>query len=189
MRRSRSRPMVRLSATSGRRKGGTASSTSSTPRLSARASRRRMSKCIALGDQLLAELGISGRVTLKLNTLGDAGDARGLARGARHPFPRASRRAFGGKPGAAGEESAPHPRQQGASGLADRRRRADGRRSPDARRRRLFRQGHRRARCRRRAVDPRSAAGARARLLSPHRLRVRDRGSRRAERRDRRRPL
>ena len=57
------------------------------------------------------------------------------------------------------------------------------------RRRAFFARGHRRARRRRRRLDAQSAAGARPRLLPPHRLRVRHRPARRAGRGDRRRPL
>ena len=43
---------------------------------------------LAMADQLLKELGIADGVTLQLNTLGDARQPRGLARGAGRVFPR-----------------------------------------------------------------------------------------------------
>ena len=71
-RRSRSRPTARRSATSGRRRAASASSTSSTPRSSARPSRRRMSRLLSLGRPAAEGAGHPDGVTLQLNTLGDA---------------------------------------------------------------------------------------------------------------------
>ena len=56
-----------------------------------------------------------------------SGDAGRLARCAARAFPRPCLGAERGQPGAARAQSAAHPRQQGASGLADRRQRAGDR--------------------------------------------------------------
>ena len=54
---------------------------------------------LVLADQLLHELGIADGVTLQLNTLGDARDARRVARRAGRAFRGASRRSFRRQPG------------------------------------------------------------------------------------------
>ena len=124
---------ARCSATSARKRGATASSTSSTPRSSARPSRRRMSNCSSFADQLLHELGIADGVTLQLNTLGDA-ETRDAWRAALVAHFEAHRGDLSrGQPGPARQEPAAHPRQQGPARPADRRCGARHRRVSDER--------------------------------------------------------
>jgi hypothetical protein len=63
--------MARPSATSGRRRAASASSTSSTPRSFGAAEPQADVEILSLGNLLLQQLGIADGVTLELNTLGD----------------------------------------------------------------------------------------------------------------------
>ena len=101
---------------------------------------------LAFADQLLKELGIEGAI-LQLNTLGDP-ETRAAWRDALvRTFPRPCGGAERRQPGAARAQSAAHPRQQGAPGLAGRRQRAGDRRFSDAEAADFFARGDRRARC------------------------------------------
>ena len=142
-----------------------------------RTSRPPTSSCIAMGDQLLAELGIGERRRrCKLNTLGDPTTRDALAR---RRWSNISGTIAAICPTRAGLGS-----RRIRCGSSTARSIRTGRSSttspvvddyPDARGVRLFRQGHRRPRRRRSRLDPRSAPGARPRLLPPHRLRIRHR--------------
>ena len=192
MRRSRSRPTARPSATNGRRRAASASSTSSTPRSSAPPSRRPTSSCSSLGrPAAAASSGSPTARSLELNTLGDP-ETREAWRDALIDYFRGHRADLSGGQPVARLERNPL-RILDSKDPKDRpicRRCAErDRRFPDRRGRGLLRRGNRRSRRRGRAVEARAAARARPRLLSPHRVRVRHRPPRRARHGDRRRPL
>ncbi len=144
---------------------------------------------IALGADILDALGVLPRTVLELNTLGDGREPARLSRGAARLLPRAPRPALRRQPGAAGAQSAAHPRFQGRGRPPRQRRGAVLRRVPHRRGARLLRRGARRARPARHRLSREPAPGARPRLLLPHRLRVRHHRSGRARHRARRRPL
>ncbi len=130
---------------------------------------------LVFADQLLKELGIAEGVTLTLNTLGDA-ESRDAWRAALVEHFEAHRGELSGRqPCSARQESAPHPRQQGSEGSPGRRQRARHRRVPHERSAGLLRRRHRGPRRRGRRMGAQRAPRARARLLSPHRVRVRHR--------------
>ena len=106
-------------------------------------------EAIAFAAQLLAELGLADRSTLRLNTLGDPETRAEVARRASCPLQAPCRRPQRGQPRTGRAQSAANPRFQGAPGLADRRQRAGHRRVPDRRGGRLLRGGDQRPRRRR----------------------------------------
>ena len=97
---------------------------------------------IALGAQLLRELGIADRVTLQLNTLGDAETRAAWREALVTHFHRSTRtRCRGTAASGLLEEPAAHPRFEGRVRPAPRRRRAGYRRAHDERGGRLLRGG------------------------------------------------
>ncbi len=144
---------------------------------------------LAFADQLLKELGIADGVTLQLNTLGDAA-SRDAWRAALVEYFEAHRAELSeDQPGPPAAQSAAHPRFQGPARQGVRGRRAADRRLSVGRGAGFLRRRHRRAGRGRRGLDARALAGARAGLLSPHRVRIRDRPAGRAGHRAGRRPL
>ena len=130
---------------------------------------------IACGWHIQQELGIDEGTMLEINTLGDAA-CREAYRAALVGYFTAHREALSGRqPDAAGEEPAAHPRQQGRKAPRARRRCADHLRPPDPGGRRLLRHGAAPPDQLRRALPDQSADRAGARLLQPHRLRIRHR--------------
>ena len=135
---------------------------------------------LAMADQLLKELGIADGVTLQLNTLGDAETREAWRDGAGRALSRRiaalcedSQDRLEQNPLRILDSKDPH--KSGRSPT-----RARDRRFPDQRGRGLLRAGHRRPRCRGRECGRATAAGSRARLLPPHRVRVRHRPAGRA---------
>ncbi len=130
---------------------------------------------LVLADQLLHELGIADGVTLQLNTLGDA-ETRDAWRAAlvahferhRDDLSEDSLARLDKNPLRILDSK--DPREP-----ADRRQRARHRRVPDRGGPQLLRRGDRRPRRGGRRLDAQRPAGARARLLPAHRLRVRHR--------------
>ncbi len=110
---------------------------------------------LAMADQVLRELGIAD-VTLQLNTLGDA-DSREAWRAALLGHFRAVKGELErGFAGAAGEEPAAHPRQQGPARPGVRRRCAEDRRVPVATRPGVLRRRDRPGSTRRACADARN---------------------------------
>ena len=144
---------------------------------------------ISVAADILDRLGILDRCVLKLNSLGDP-ESRAAYRKVLVDYYSGHiaklSRGFARAPAA---QSPAHPRQQGRGRQGDQRRRAVLRRPSEPGEPGLLLRGEGRARGSRRAVRGRSRAGARPRLLHPHRLRVRHHPHRRPGHGAGRRPL
>ena len=144
---------------------------------------------IALGARILAELGLADHVVLELNSLGDPASRRAYRDASGRLSRSLPRRSVGGEPGSPRAQSAAHPGQQGPGRPRDPGRRPKSCELVEPELTRLLRAGPGRIGRAWHRVSDQSRAGARARLLHPHRVRVHDHRAWRSGRRARRRPL